>query len=180
MRRNLSRAVMEPSVWPNGYWREMRSADLSAVARVAAVVHPLYPEKDEVFAERLQLYGAGNRVLTDEAGSVVGYVVSHPWPYGAIPMLDSSLGALPRSADCFYIHDIALLPVMRRRGAAQAAVGLLADHAARRGFARMALVAIAGTQGFWEKQGFDVIDLPSLAAKLASYDPSARYMTRAL
>ena len=171
---------MEPSIWPNGHWREMQNADISAVVRVAAVVHPLYPEKDEVFAERLHLYAAGSHVLTNEAGSIVGYIVSHPWPYGAIPMLDSSLGALPQPADCFYIHDIALLPAIRGRRAAQAAVAQLADHAAHSGFARMALVAIAGTQGFWQKQGFAVIDLPSLTAKLASYDLSARYMTRAL
>jgi len=154
----------------------MRPADLPAVSRIAALVHPLYPEDDAVFAERLRLYPAGSRVLIDEAGAAQGYVVSHPWMQGTIPALDSLLGALPPEADSYYIHDIALLPQARGRGAAQDGIAGLADHAAHAGFAAMSLVAIAGTQGFWEKLGFRVVDLPALTAKLTSYDPSARYM----
>jgi ribosomal protein S18 acetylase RimI-like enzyme len=161
-------------------WRDMRDADLPAVSRIAGVVHPLYPEADAVFAERLRLYPAGSRVLRDDAGTLTGYVVSHPWLQDAIPALDSLLGALPMPANSYYIHDIALLPAARGQGAAQAAVASLADHAMRAGFATMAIVAIAGTQAFWVKQGFRAADTPALNAKLASYDPSARYMTRGL
>jgi GNAT superfamily N-acetyltransferase len=158
----------------------MRTDDLPAVLCVAAVVHPLYPEEEAVFAERLRLYPAGSRVLIGAADALVGYVVSHPWSYGAIPALDSLLGALPPAADAYYIHDIALLPAARGQGAAQAAIASLADHAAHVGFAALAIVAIAGTQAFWEKQGFRAAETASLTAKLASYDPSARYMVRAL
>ena len=158
----------------------MRPADLPDVSRVAGVVHPLYPESDAIFAERLRLYPAGSRVLIEEADAVQGYVVSHPWIRGAIPALDSLLGTLPPAADSYYIHDIALLPQARGCGAAQDCIAILADHAARAHFARMSIVAIAGTQAFWERQGFRVVDLPSLTAKLASYDPSARYMERLL
>ena len=158
----------------------MRSDDLRAIARVAAIVHPLYPEKDEIFAERLRLHPLGSQVLTDGDGAIIGYVVSHPWRFGAAPALDSLLGAIPADSDCYYIHDIALLPTARGQGAAQACVAGLVDHARRSGFKRMALIAIAGTQDFWKKQGFAAVDDPALAAKLASYDPSARYMSRAL
>lgn len=161
-------------------WREMTSADLPAVARVAAIVHPLYPEADAVFAERLRLYPSGSRVLVDDAGAVQGYAASHPWRQGAIPPLDSLLGSLPPDADSYYIHDIAVLPAARGQGAAQDCVAALADHAARAGFVTMSIVAIAGTQAFWEKQGFRVVDLPELTAKLASYDSAARYMRRTL
>lgn len=169
-----------PSVKGPSRWREMRIADIPAVSRIAAVVHPLYPEGDAVFAERLRLYPAGSRVLIDEDGAVQGYVVSHPWNHGVIPALDSLLGALPPAADSYYIHDIALLPQARGRSAAQEAITILAEHAARGRFATMSIVAIAGTQAFWERQGFRVVDLPTLTAKLASYDSSARYMSRAL
>lgn len=161
-------------------WREMRADDLREVARIAAIVHPLYPEKNEIFAERQRLHAPGSRVLSDGGGAIVGYVVSHPWRFGTAPALDSLLGAIPADSDCYYIHDIALLPSARGQGAAQACVAGLADHARRSGFERMALIAIAGTRDFWEKQGFAAIDDPALAAKLASYDPSARYMSRAL
>ena len=161
-------------------WHEMRRADLPAVSRVAALVHPLYPEKQAVFAERLRLYRAGSRVLSDGEGAVQGYVVSHPWRQGVVPALDSLLGALPDVPDTYYIHDIALLPQARGGRAAQACIAALANHAAAARFATMSIVAIAGTQGFWEKQGFSVVDMPELAARLTSYDPSARYMRRAL
>lgn len=161
-------------------WRAMRPADLRDVARVAARVHPLYPEKDAVFAERLNLYPAGSRVLCDAAGAVAGYVVSHPWREGEIPALDSLLGALPGDRRCYYIHDIALLPEARGQGAAAAALAALAEQARRDGMAEMALVAIGGTQAFWERQGFRAVAAPQLGAKLASYDASARYMRRAV
>lgn len=158
----------------------MRAGDLRDVARVAAAVHPLYPEKDEVFAERLALHPPGSRVLIDPSGALCGYVVSHPWRFAEAPALDSLLGAIPADSDCYYIHDIALLPAARGQGAAQACVASLGEHARRSGFKRMALTAIAGTRDFWEKQGFAAIDDPALAVKLASYDSSARYMSRAL
>lgn len=161
-------------------WRAMSEADLAAVARIAARVHPDYPEKDEVFAERLRLYPTGNLLLLDPVGKPTGYVVSHPWPFASAPALDSLLGALPAGGDNYYIHDIALLPEARGRGAARAAVERLAQHAKREGCARVSLVAIAGTQAFWERQGFAVAARAELDEMLKSYDASARYMSRAL
>jgi len=171
---------MEPQALTDWAWREMRVEDLPHIARIAAVVHPRYPEKDEIFVERLRLYPGGSRVLTRENGRVVGYVVSHPWRFGAVPALDSALGALPPDADCYYIHDVALLPEARGRGAAPAAVALLADQARAEGLSHISLVAIAGTQAFWRWQGFTVVERAELNGKLASYDSSARYMSRAL
>lgn len=157
----------------------MSVEDLDAVLRVAEVVHPNYPEDRAVFAERLRLYPAGSRVLT-EAENILGYVVSHPWTYGAPPMLDSGLGAIPPAADSYYIHDIALLPAARGRGAALDVIAALLGHAAEARFATATLVAIAGTRPFWEARGFRAVAVPQLAEKLASYDPSACYMSRPL
>ena len=44
----------------------------------------------------------------------------------------------------------------------------------------MSLVAVNGSRGFWEKHGFAVKDEPSLAAKLASYEPTAVLMVKPL
>ncbi|MFN4282525.1 MAG: GNAT family N-acetyltransferase [Alphaproteobacteria bacterium] len=161
-------------------WRPMTRDDLADVARIAALVHPDYPEKDAVFAERLELHPAGNLLLLDPAGKAAGYVVSHPWSFAAAPALDSLLGALPARGDNYYIHDIALLPAARGRGAARKAVERLAALAKLQGCARVSLVAIAGTQAFWERQGFAVIARADLDEILKSYDASARYMSRAV
>ena len=152
-------------------WREMRSGDLPAVSRIAAVVHPAHPESDTVFAERLALFPAGCLVL-EGAGEVIGYAIAHPWWQGRAVALDSLLGALPAAPELIYLHDLALLPAARGFGAGAAAVRRLAELAAGR---PLALVALDGTEGFWRAQGF----LPAPGALPAGYGPGARPMERA-
>lgn len=160
-------------------WRGMTDFDLDAVVNIAAEVHPGFHETREVLAERYHLYRPGSHIL--EIGSrIAGYVISHPWRYGNLPALNSLLGALPEAPDTYYLHDIALLPLARRIGAAGDIVGALAKHAEAGGYATMSLVAVNGSQRFWERHGFGAVDLKELGAKLSSYEPSARYMVRPL
>jgi len=158
----------------------MAPADLPAVMRIAAVVHPSYPEDEAVLAERLQLASEGCHVLAGEDGGLLGYLVSHPWPVGTVPALNSLLGAIPPGAGNWYIHDLALLPAGRGGGAAGRIVAQIAERAMRAGFASLALVAVNDSTGFWQRQGFREVHDPALARKLASYDDAARYMRRDL
>jgi ribosomal protein S18 acetylase RimI-like enzyme len=164
---------------PGVFWRAMTGYDLAAVSDIAASVHPNFPESDEVLAERQLLYPYGTYLL-EVNERPVGYVLSHPWRSGTLPPLDSLLGTLPESADTYYIHDLALLPVARRIGAASFILDALAKHASAHGFATMSLVAVNSSEGFWERHGFAAEDGPELADKLASYEPAARYMVRRL
>jgi GNAT superfamily N-acetyltransferase len=160
-------------------WRAMSALDLPAVEAIAAAVHPDFYESPEVLAEKRLLYPNGAHLL--EIGErPVGYVLSHPWRSDAIPALNGMLGAIPAEADTYYLHDMALLPLARRIGAARFMVDALARHAAARGFATMSLVAVNGSQGFWSRQGFFARDLPELTGKLLTYDESARYMVKPL
>ena len=160
-------------------WLPMAVADLAAVSRIAAAVHPGFPEDDAVLDERRTLWPDGCMVLMRPDGPA-GYVLSHPWTFGSCPPLNALLGRLPAGADSFYIHDLALLPAARGTGAAGAAVDLLAAAARRAGLARMSLVAVNDSGGFWRRQGFEALDLPGLDAKLASYGGDARLMARDL
>ena len=164
---------------PSPSWRNMSAADLPAIMAAAAEVHPDYPEGEAVFTERLALHPAGCLVLAGGDG-FGGYVLSHPWRFGQVPALDSLLGALPEDADIYYIHYLALLPLARGGGAASACVHRLAAHARAAGFARMALVAVGNSAGFWQRQDFREAHDEALARKLASYDSAARYMIRDL
>ncbi|WID95923.1 GNAT family N-acetyltransferase [Bosea vestrisii] len=157
----------------------MAAADLPVVMAVAAEVHPNYPEGEAVYAERLALHPAGCLVLAGGEG-LGGYVLSHPWRLGQVPALNSLLSALPEQADAYYIHDLALLPGARGGGAASTCVDQLASHARASGFARMALVAVGNSAGFWRRHGFHEAHDEALARKLASYDDAARYMVRDL
>lgn len=164
---------------PDMNWRAMSALDIGAVEAIAAQVHKDFYEHPEVLAERVALYPHGAHLL--EIGErPVGYVLSHPWRMDAVPALDSPLGALPESADGYYLHDLALLPVARRIGAGGAMVEALARHAAARGLREMSLVAVHGSMPFWEKRGFRPRDLPALSATLRTYSVEACYMVRTL
>jgi GNAT superfamily N-acetyltransferase len=164
---------------PGVAWRAMTDYDLGAVSKIAATVHPDFPEADAVLAERQHLYRHGAYLL-EVNERPAGYVLSHPWMLGQLPVLDALLGDLPAKPDTYYIHDIALLPVARRIGAASFIVEALGKHAVAHGFGTMSLVAVNGSSSFWERHGFAVDDRPDLTQKLASYEAAARFMVRRL
>ena len=48
------------------------------------------------------------------------------------------------------------------------------------GLANLSLVAVNASRRFWEKFGFEPMDLPGMTTKLASYGGDAVFMARAL
>lgn len=160
-------------------WRTMSALDLAAVETIAAAVHKDFYESPEVLAERRRLYPNGAHLL--EIGErPVGYVLSHPYRSDAIPALNALIGDLPGEVDTFYLHDLALLPVARRMGAAAFMVEVLGRHALARGLATLSLVAVNGSQPFWSRLGFLRRDVPELTGKLLSYEAGAGYMVKPL
>ncbi len=164
---------------PGVYWRAMTGYDMAAVAEIAGIVHPDFYEAPEVLAERQRLYFPGSYLL-EVNERPAGYVLSHPYAYGELPKLNALLGELPAGADTYYIHDLALLPVARRVGAASYIVNALAKHARAHGFPTMSLVAVNNSVPFWERHEFVVTDIPELFPKLLTYAPEARLMVRRL
>jgi GNAT superfamily N-acetyltransferase len=158
-------------------WRPLTKSDLPAVAEIARQVHPSFPEDDAVFAERLALYPDGTRLLEID-GLASGYLLSHPWRFKQLPALNTLLGAVPEDADTYYVHDLALMPKARGTGAAAAIVGEILRHGRARGLATTSLVAVNGSVPFWHKHGFRALKAPELDETLASYEPSARFMTK--
>jgi ribosomal protein S18 acetylase RimI-like enzyme len=161
------------------HWRPMALSDLPAMLAVADVVHPSYPEDAAVFEERLALFSSGCRVL-EQVGHLIGYILSHPWTYGAPPALNSRLGALPTPPTTYYIHDIALLPEARGTGAANIIVQQLIELAESLGLPNLSLVAVNNSVAFWQRRGFALTLIPALEAKLRTYDEAARFMVRAI
>ncbi len=159
-------------------WRRMQAPDMARVTAVANVVHPDFFEDEAVFRDRFSIYPAGCFVLA-RGTEILGYGISHPWKLDSVPALNSVLGELPNDISTYYIHDIALLLEVRSGGQASRVVELMAAQAERDGFVTMALVAVNGSQGFWEKKGFVIRDVPALEEKLQGYSDEALYMVRA-
>jgi GNAT superfamily N-acetyltransferase len=168
-----------PLKLPGVAWRTLTGYDMAAVEQIAGSVHPNFFESAEVLSERQQLYFHGAYLL-EVNERPAGYVLSHPWRLGELPPLNTLLGKLPADADTYYIHDLALLPVARRIGAASFITEALAKHARAHGFPTMSLVAVNGSQSFWARHEFLIADAPHLSEKLKSYEDDAVLMVRRL
>lgn len=170
---------MKSSMMQQVMWRSMAPEDLEEVHAIAEKVHPDYPERIEVFQERLRLYPHGCYVLElDDVMS--GYVISHPWHPMLPPKLDSLVVAMPTFPATFYIHDLALMDKVRGTGAGSAAVRLLLEHAEVIGLSDASLVAVNASVPFWQKHGFSAIENEAITAALASYGNDACFMMREL
>jgi hypothetical protein len=160
-------------------WRPAQPSDLDAISAIAARIHPDLPERPEVFSEKLRLCPDGCRVLA-AGDETVGYGLSHPWTQHRIPPLDDFLEALPDDADCFYVHDVAVL-AGGRGGAARAYVAEIEDLARSSGIATLALVSVYDTRPLWQRLGFRPVAADAeLRAKLKPYGDNATYMLRYL
>ncbi|AEO59436.1 hypothetical protein MYCTH_2307768 [Thermothelomyces thermophilus ATCC 42464] len=171
-------------------WRPMTERDLPGVMRVADEIHRDLPERESIFRERLGLFPEGCMVLVSEEGEeekkgreeVGGYVVSFPIRHGRPPALNQPLGgdAIPPDADQYYLHDIAILPALRGRGAAARCIARLLDGVARR-YPTTCLISVYGTVPFWTRFGFapePVDDDAAMRDKLRGYGPGATYLVR--
>ncbi|OJX81295.1 GNAT family N-acetyltransferase [Magnetospirillum sp. 64-120] len=163
------------------HWRPMTPGDLARVLEIANTLHPDYPERIEIFADKLAFDPDGCRVLAD-GDKVVGYGFAHGWTLGLPPLLDAELGAPPGPTDCLHLHDVAIMPQARGGGR----VGLYLDHleslASRRRLDWLGLIAITGKDGYWKAKGFTAMTTPGagLSQRLASYGDGNHYLIRHL
>jgi ribosomal protein S18 acetylase RimI-like enzyme len=161
-------------------WRPMTPDDLDGVVAVAGLAFPNHPEDRACFAERLDLNPSGCFVL-DGAEGVRGYLIAYPWSAASVPALNALIGAVPEDAATLYLHDLALHPEARGGGHARPIVERLAERAAADGWPSIALVAVNDAAPFWRRLGFQPVDDPAMADKLAAaYGADARYMVRPL
>ncbi|KAL1839981.1 hypothetical protein VTJ49DRAFT_944 [Mycothermus thermophilus] len=182
-------------------WRPMTPTDLPAVMRIGDEIHRDLPEDEAVFRERLLLFPAGCFVLevngfedgeggnsvarkdgSETSTNIGGYIISFPVRRNRPPALNARFpgGVLPVGADQYYLHDVAVLPQFRGRGAASAGVRMIlrggegkdgdqngnGDGNGQRaedrrgpaaGYETTALVSVYGTARFWERFGFRVV-----------------------
>jgi GNAT superfamily N-acetyltransferase len=161
----------------NPCWRPMRQSDLPAIVAISERAHPLFPEDPEVFAEKQRLFGPFCFTL-DHAEEVAGYCFAHPWMSNRAPPLNRLIGSPPRSPDCLFVHDVALAPGARGKGASGALIEILEGVAARHKLPAITLVSLYGSDRVWSRCGFAPADIS--AVEIKAYGPSALYMRKSL
>ncbi len=97
----------------------------------------------------------------------------------AVP-LNSLLQALPVHSSTYYIHDVALLPAARGKGAVMQLLQNLSQLAQANNLNSLSLVSVNNSHEFWSRNGFIAVDDPVLQEKLSSYDLTAKFLLRNL
>jgi ribosomal protein S18 acetylase RimI-like enzyme len=116
--------------------------------------------------------------VLDVGSEIAGYVLALPYPLFGYPDLEHAEESLvsfhrPRN---LHLHDIVVAERLRGRRLG----GRLHDHlilaAAARGFERISLVAVGGSEPFWSAHGY--IAYPSISP--SGYGVNAVYMSRTM
>jgi hypothetical protein len=154
----------------------MQDTDLAAVSGLANRIHARYPERPEIFEEKLRLFPHGCFSLQD-ATSIIGYCLSHPWTRGLPPALDQLLGGLPQTPDTYFIHDIAIDERARGTGLTSGLLPVLTTVARRHRLSHVSLVAVNKSESFWRKAGFiETADHDLQRAVRSKYSDEAIHM----
>ncbi|MGE3986698.1 GNAT family N-acetyltransferase [Pseudorhodoplanes sp.] len=135
-------------------WRPMMMADLPEIDDLSARIHPDFPERPEILAEKFSLFPGGCFVIGEAEARIQGYCFSHCWTFGPPPALDTRLGALPQQPSAYFIHDLTIEASLRRRNLASLLVTRLIEIARSIPVDRMMLVAVSGSEPFWTRMGF--------------------------
>ncbi|MEN2746990.1 GNAT family N-acetyltransferase [Sphingomonas sp. T9W2] len=135
-------------------WRPAVASDATAIAALARAELGDYGEAAELYAERIALAPDGCWVLVDEADTILGHCISHPWVRRAPPAMHTRLGTLPSRADCWYLHDVVVAPQARGTKAVERLLPILNAVAISRAIPTLALIAVGGADRYWSRQGF--------------------------
>jgi GNAT superfamily N-acetyltransferase len=155
----------------------MKPADIPAVAEIAERAHPLFPEEPEVFAEKQRLFSSFCFIL-EFGGAIAGYCLAHPWTRNRVPTLNRLLESAPDTTDCLFVHDVAIAPSARGKGATGTLMETLVVTAKRHRLGAITLVSLYGSDRLWRRYGFVATDIER--DQIASYGPSALYMSKSV
>lgn len=162
----------------------MDTADVSAVLALQAQCYgPEFHESAQAFQAKLRAtQGLHCSFLARQGGQDLGYVVSLPVDDAGLPALDAPDCPRASAPRMMYLHDLAVAPAGRERRLGHKLVQQVVQRAQDMGLARIGLVAVQGSQAWWQRQGFTEVSTPAepLAGKLASFGEGASFMQREL
>jgi len=160
------------------------TADVPAVLAVQAECYaPALHESAQAFQAKLRATrGLHCSFLAVQGGKTLGYVVSVPVDDDQLPGLDAPDWAPARAPRTLYLHDLAVSPAGRAQRLGHKLVEQVLRRARDMGLDQVALVAVQGSQDYWQRLGFaEAASLSeAMKTKLASFGPEARLMRRPL
>ncbi|WP_051303625.1 GNAT family N-acetyltransferase [Comamonas composti] len=161
--------------------RPLTHADLGGLAQVQLACYGSdYVESTEVFARRLSC-AANCSLAVERGGRVLAYLAAYRSLLSKVTPMHGDFEAVARP-DTLYLHDMAVHPEAAGQGLARALLGPLMEKARAQGLLHTALVSVQGSQGYWERHGYQVQALGDAAQlrHLHSYGEHALYMSKGL
>lgn len=161
--------------------RGLLAADLPALMALQAQAYgAAYVEPAAVMAQRLAITPQTVWGLFDAPGAMWAYLLAYRSEPGTVAPLHQAFDPATRPT-ALYLHDLAVHPQAKGQGLGPRLVAAALALVRAEGLGGLGLVAVQGSQPFWQRQGFQVVrpDVDSQAA-LAGYGDEAAYLWRAL
>lgn len=156
--------------------RQMQQSDLAAVIRLQdSCYHDELYEAPEVVLQRFMRHPQSCWVAVYK-DKLWGYLFTYPSKVGNVNPLGAEFPQYA-SADCLYLHDVAVSRDARGQGVASALVTQASSYAKELGLPNLALVAVQNSVEFWQQQGFSIFSptTPDIEKALASYQGSSAF-----
>jgi len=161
--------------------RGLLADDLPALMALQAQAYgAAFVEPSSVMAQRLAVTPDTVWCLFDGAGAQRAYLLAYRSVAGAVaPLHQPFAPALQPTA--LYLHDLAVHPQAKGQGLGPRLLATAVALARSEGLMGLGLVAVQGSQPFWQRQGFVPMN-PSAEglAKLSAYGDGAAYLWCAL
>lgn len=143
-------------------WKEKDFGNTDGWCRHEGGEGLIYPaefwESNESFRRRLEQFPQGCWACANDRDEVVGYMFGHPWVSRSVVPLDCRDLVIPHDADCYYLHDIAVIPKYRGMGIGKKFLALAVEIAKEHGFGQIRGVAVLDSLPYWQKLGFVAIE----------------------
>jgi predicted N-acetyltransferase YhbS len=166
---------------PQRVIRLMQPTDLAAVMQVQAACYATgLHEAATVVAARLAASPQTAWVVEDAQG-IGAYLVAYRSEIGVITPFDQVFVPVEQGA-CLYVHDLAVSPHLAGQRVAQQVLAQAQCAAMAQGMCGSGLVSVQGSQGFWQRLGYEVLSPLHMCfdaqTALQSYGVDAVYMTQ--
>lgn len=129
--------------------RPIQLLDFEEISDIGTNNYPdEYYESTESFISKVKGYPSGCFVCLLEE-KICGYIISFPYflnEYYPINFIYENLD----NTNCYYIHDLCVLPEHRKKGIAKKLVETVSFH----NYKKTALVAVGDSSSFWNKINF--------------------------
>lgn len=144
-------------------WTERDFSDTDGWFKCEGGEGLLYPpelwESNESFRRRLKQFPEGCWACVNQKDEAIGYMFSHPWLKDRVVPINCIDFVLPEKPDCFYIHDIAVLPQYRKNGIASVFLEKAKELSRKCGFSEIRGVSVLDSyDNIWQRKGFRVLE----------------------